>query len=136
MLTVNLASPIRVLLCDDHPVVRKGLSALVNGADGMEVIASAADGEEAIALAVAQNPDVIVMDISMPGMDGLEATRRIIRALPGARVVMLTSFSDRAREARESGAIGYILKDYEPRRMISDIREAATVQREAPPPAA
>jgi DNA-binding NarL/FixJ family response regulator len=118
---------IKVLICDDHPVVRRGLSALLSAAEDIEVVATAADGEEAVAMAIEYTPDIILMDVSMPGMDGMEATRRLITARPESRVVMLTSFSgqQRIKEALDSGAVGYLLKDSKPEDLIKGIRAAA-----------
>src|SRR5437660_11343339 len=119
--------PIRVLIVDDHPLVRRGLTALLNGAPGIEVVGAASDGEEAVAFVVEDHPDIVLMDVSMPGMSGIEAVRRVLLAVPGTRVVMLTSFSQRdvVIEAFDSGAIGFLLKDAEPSELISGIRAAA-----------
>jgi len=105
-----------VLLADDHLVVRTGLSQLLKSFGDIEVLGAAADGDEAIAMAEQRQPDVVLMDLSMPGTDGVEATRRIVSSLPEARVVVFTSFSDRERilDALDAGAIGYLLKDAEP----------------------
>ena len=121
------AVPIRVLIVDDHPLVRRGLTSLLNGAGGIEVVGAAADGEEAVASVVEEHPDVVLMDVSMPGMDGMEAARRLLEAVPGTRVVMLTSFSQRdvVVEAFDSGAVGFLLKDAEPAELINGIRAAA-----------
>jgi DNA-binding NarL/FixJ family response regulator len=121
------AVAIRVLIVDDHPLVRRGLTSLLNGAGGMEVVGAAADGAEAVASVVDKRPDIVLMDVSMPGMDGLEAVRRLLQAVPGTRVVMLTSFSQRdvVIEAFDSGAVGFLLKDAEPAELINGIRAAA-----------
>jgi DNA-binding NarL/FixJ family response regulator len=121
------AVAIRVLIVDDHPLVRRGLTSLLNGAGGMEVVGAAADGAEAVASVVEKRPDIVLMDVSMPGMDGLEAVRRLLEAVPGTRVVMLTSFSQRdvVIEAFDSGAVGFLLKDAEPSELINGIRAAA-----------
>ena len=102
---------IRVLLADDHLVVRTGLSQLLKSFGDIEVLGAAVDGDEAIAMAEKRQPDVVLMDLSMPGTDGVEATRRIVSSLPEARVVVFTSFSDRERilDALDAGAIGYLL---------------------------
>ena len=118
---------IRVLICDDHPVVRRGLSALLSAADDIDVVGTAGDGEEAVAMTVELEPNIVLMDVSMPGMDGIEATRRVLDANPNTRVVMLTSFSghDRIKSALDSGAVGYILKDSKPEEVLKGIRSAA-----------
>lgn len=119
------------MLVDDHAVVRRGLAELIEDEADMEVVAAASDGEEAVALAGETRPDIILMDVSMPGMDGMEATRRITTAAPAARVLMLTSFSGRERisEALGAGAVGYILKDAEPYDLLRRIRSAAEAAR-------
>ena len=118
---------IRVLVCDDHGVVRAGLTELLATFAGIEVVGAAAGGEEAVALAAERAPDVVLMDLEMPGVDGIEATRRIVAAAPAARVVVLTSFSDRERilRALDAGAVGYLLKDAEPDELARGIRAAA-----------
>jgi len=117
---------IRVLIADDHAVVRRGLEQLIESAPDLELAGSAADGEEAVAVAAAVAPDVVVMDLSMPGLDGVEATRRIVAASPGLPVVVLTSFDDRRRilDALGAGATGYLLKDAEPDSVLAGIRAA------------
>ena len=123
---------IRVLIVDDHPVVRSGLEQLLGGAADITVVGSAADGAEAVALTHERHPDVVLMDLSMPGTGGIEATRRIRAAEPAVHVVVLTSFSDRERilDAVDAGAIGYLLKDADPDELLRGIRAAA--QGEAP----
>lgn len=120
-------APIRVLIVDDHPIVRNALSDLLNGADDIRVVGAAADGEEAVVTAAEENPDIVLMDLSMPGMDGIEATRRIIAGRPDARVLMLTSFSGHERivGALKAGAVGYMLKDAKPEEVLRGIRSAA-----------
>jgi DNA-binding NarL/FixJ family response regulator len=118
---------IRVLLADDHAVVRTGLEQLLATAGDIEVVGSAADGAEAVTLAREAAPDVVLMDLSMPELDGREATRRILGERPEARIVVLTSFSDRERilGALDAGATGYLLKDAEPGELLDGIRSAA-----------
>jgi DNA-binding NarL/FixJ family response regulator len=118
---------ISVLLAEDHPIVRQGLEQLLASAPDIEVVATAADGAEAVELAVRHQPLVIVMDLEMPGVDGIEATRRIHAGEGDARVVVLTSFSDRERilQALDAGAVGYLLKDAEPDELLRGIRAAA-----------
>src|SRR3954464_7745304 len=118
---------IRVLLCDDHTVVREGLARLLESTDGIDVVGLAADGEQGVAAAVALRPDVILMDLQMPNLDGVGATRRIAVEAPEAQVVVLTSFSDNTRihDALDAGARGYLLKDAEAPEVVRAIRAAA-----------
>jgi DNA-binding NarL/FixJ family response regulator len=118
---------IRVLLVEDHAIVRRGLEQLLATVEDMTVVGSAADGEEAIALAAERTPDVVVMDLEMPRVGGIEATRRIVASGNPARIVVLTSFSDRERilDVLDAGAIGYLLKDAEPSALLDGIRAAA-----------
>lgn len=122
----------RVLIADDHGLVRAGLSELAATFEGVEVVATAAGGEEAIALAVKYAPDIVLMDLEMPGVDGIAATREIRARCPQTRVVILTSFSDRERilQALDAGAVGYLLKDAEPAELSHGI--AAALRGESP----
>jgi DNA-binding NarL/FixJ family response regulator len=117
---------IRVLIVDDHAVVRRGLEQLINSAPDLEIVGSATDGEEAVHLSADRTPDVILMDLSMPVLDGIEATRQIVAARPDVHVVVLTSFDDQRRilDALGAGATGYLLKDAEPDEVLSAIRTA------------
>jgi DNA-binding NarL/FixJ family response regulator len=118
---------IRVLLADDHALVRRGLRQLLDGFEGVKVAGEAADGDEAVRLDAELAPDVVLMDLEMPGVDGSAATRRIVAARPGARVVILTSFADRERilDALDAGAVGYLLKDAEPDELERGVHAAA-----------
>ncbi len=118
---------IRVAVVDDHTIVRNGLVALLGAHADLEIVGAVGDGEAAVALCVEQRPDVVLMDLSMPGVGGIEATRRIAAEAPGVQVVVLTSFMDRERivEALSAGAIGYLLKDAEPEELIRGIHTAA-----------
>jgi DNA-binding NarL/FixJ family response regulator len=118
---------IRVVLCDDHGVVLAGLERLLGTFDGIDVVATAADGNAAVAAVAVHRPDVVLMDLQMPGLDGVEATKRIMTEAPDTRVVIFTSFSDRPRikAALAAGAIGYQLKDATPSEIESAIRAAA-----------
>ena len=129
---------IRVLLADDHAVVRSGLTQLLATVEDVEVVGAAADGAEAVDLALAERPDVVLMDLSMPVMDGIEAIRRVRDRDPEARIVVLTSFSDRERilDALDAGAIGYLLKDAEPDELIRGVRAAAAGEAPLAPKAA
>ena len=118
---------IRLLLADDHTVVRDGLRQLLSQVEDLQVVAAAADGREAVALAGEHAPDVVLMDLEMPVLSGSEATRRIVAARPETRVVVLTSFADRERilDALDAGAIGYLLKDADPDELVRGVRAAA-----------
>ncbi len=118
---------IRVLIVDDHPVVRTGLRGMLAGAPDLEIIGEAADGEEAVLLARRHQPAVILMDLRLPGLDGVAATARIKRELPTAQILILTTYdsdSDILR-AIEAGAIGYLLKDTPRDELFRAIRAAA-----------
>ena len=118
---------IRVVIADDHAVVRTGLAQLVGTFDDVELVGAAANGEEAVALSGERAPNVVLMDLEMPVVDGIEATRRIRAAHPEVAVVVLTSFSDRDRilAALDAGAAGYLLKDAEPAELAKAIEAAA-----------
>lgn len=118
---------IRVVLADDHAVVRRGLAGLLESTDDLEVVGVAKDGSEAVALVREHRPDVAVMDLQMPVLDGVEATRAIVAEQLGTEVLVLTSFSDHARidAAIEAGAVGYLLKDAEPDVLLDGIRAVA-----------
>jgi DNA-binding NarL/FixJ family response regulator len=119
---------IRLLLAEDHPIVRAGLERLLANEDDIELVGVAANGSEAVELVAAERPDVVLMDISMPIMDGIAATERIVAAHDGAvSVVVLTSLADRGQimSALDAGASGYLLKDAEPSELLAGIRSAA-----------
>ncbi|HEX4977288.1 MAG TPA: response regulator transcription factor [Nocardioides sp.] len=115
---------ISVVLVDDHAVVREGLARLVDGAEDMTVVGTAADGREALEVVTGSRPDVVLMDLQMPGTDGVEATRQILAAGLGAQVLVLTSFSDEEKivAALDAGAVGYLLKDAEADDVLDGIR--------------
>ena len=118
---------IAVLVADDQSMVRAGFRLLLGDEDGIEVVAEAADGNEAVAKAARFRPTVVLMDIRMPELDGLEATRRILAADPDARVLILTTFDldEYIYEALRAGASGFVLKDDPPEQLIAAIRTAA-----------
>jgi DNA-binding NarL/FixJ family response regulator len=122
------ANRVGVLLVDDHPMVRAGLTGLLDATEDLRVVGEAADGDAALARAQELGPDVVRMDISMPGMDGIESTRRLFEGGYAGAVVMLTSFSDQARvvDALAAGAVGYLLKDSEPGDVLAAVRAAAS----------
>jgi DNA-binding NarL/FixJ family response regulator len=117
---------IRVLIVDDHAGLRAGLRELLEMSQHFDVVGEAGDGETAVTSAASLSPDLIVMDISLPGIDGIEATRQILIAEPAMKVVMLTSHSDQERiiGALDAGAIGYVLKDMEPEQLLLRLRSA------------
>jgi DNA-binding NarL/FixJ family response regulator len=117
---------IRVLIVDDHAVVREGLRTFLELQDGIEVAGEAADGNEALELAAKLQPDVILMDLVMPRLDGVSAMRAVRERSPRSRVIVLTSFLDDERllPAVEAGADGYLLKDVEPAELARAIRSA------------
>ena len=118
---------IRIVIADDHAVVRAGLAQLLGTFPDVELVGAAADGEEAVALCAERRPDVVLMDLEMPVLDGIAATAQIRAAQPAVAVVVLTSFSDRERilRALDAGAAGYLLKDAEPEELGKAIRAAA-----------
>ncbi|MBX9585411.1 MAG: response regulator transcription factor, partial [Gemmataceae bacterium] len=118
---------IRVLLADDHAVVREGLKALLNAAPGLEVVGEAADGPAAVELAARLDPDVVVVDVSMPGFGGAEVTARVKQADPGRKVLALTVHEDRGylRLLLEAGASGYVLKRAAADELVRAVRAVA-----------
>ncbi len=114
---------IRVLIADDHPIVRDGLRTLINTEPGMELVGEAVNGEEAVQKAIAQRPDVILMDLVMPVKDGLEAISEIKSVEPNIAILVLTSFSeeDKVFPAIRAGALGYLLKDSSPQQLLQAI---------------
>jgi NarL family two-component system response regulator LiaR len=120
-----MSSPIRVLIADDHAIVRKGIRALLSTKRDIQVVGEAVDGAEAVAQTEALSPDVILMDLVMPKMDGIQATREIAAKGSGARVLVLTSFAadEQVFPAIKAGALGYLLKDSEPQELVQAIRQ-------------
>ena len=117
----------RVMIVDDHPVVRKGLASFLGHEPDLEVVGMADSGEQALEMAAELHPDIVLMDLSMPGMGGIEATRRLVQTAPGTRVMMLTSFGGHERmvEALKSGAVGYVVKDTAPADQLIALRSVA-----------
>jgi DNA-binding NarL/FixJ family response regulator len=117
---------IRVVLADDHPVARFALRVLVNAQDDMEVVGTASDGLKAVTTVVRHQPDVVVVDLFMPTLDGFEATEEIIRQNPGMRVLLLTSYCTDAiaRSAVDAGAVGVVLKNAGPWDLLAAVRAA------------
>lgn len=117
--------PIRVLLTDDHVIVRKGVGALLATERDIQVVGEAGNGAEAVAKAETLCPDVILMDLMMPELDGIEATRQITAKIPGARVIVLTSFAadEKVFPAIKAGALGYLLKDSGPEELVRAIHQ-------------
>ncbi|SEH03416.1 DNA-binding response regulator, NarL/FixJ family, contains REC and HTH domains [Nonomuraea solani] len=118
---------IRVLVADDQALVRAGVRMLLQATGDMEVVGEADDGAEAVRLAERHLPDVILMDLRMPRVDGLEAIRRVLAARPGARIVVLTTFAEDGNvyAALRAGAVGFLVKDDDPERMVDAVRRAA-----------
>jgi DNA-binding NarL/FixJ family response regulator len=118
---------VKVLICDDHPVVRSGLRGMINSQPDLEVVAEAAEGSEAVALTDRFGPDVVLMDLRMPGMDGVTATAGIKAGHPDTNVLILTTYNTDADilRALEKGATGFLLKDEREDRIFDAIREAA-----------
>lgn len=120
-----MGSAIRVLIADDHAIVRKGIRALLATEPDVEVVGEAENGQEAVTAALELQPDVILMDLMMPEMDGIEATRCITADQPEARILVLTSFAadDKVFPAIKAGALGYLLKDSGPEELVGAIRQ-------------
>jgi DNA-binding NarL/FixJ family response regulator len=121
------AGAVRVLLVDDHALLRAGMARLLDLAADLTVVGSAGGGAQALEMAAALRPDVVLMDLSMPGMSGVEATRRLLAARPETAVLVLTSFGDPdlVLDALDAGAVGYLLKDAEPDGLVGAVRAAA-----------
>jgi DNA-binding NarL/FixJ family response regulator len=129
---------IRIVLADDHPLVREGIRGMLQGNEGIEIVGQASSGPEAVTLVAELAPDLVLMDLRMPGGDGVDATKRIVEAFPRTRVVVLTTYetdSDILR-AIEAGASGYLLKDIEPAILLKSIRAAVSGETVLAPSAA
>lgn len=118
---------ITVLIADDHPIVRQGLHTILEMEEGLEVVGEASNGNEAVAKVEELLPDVVLMDIRMSGLDGVQATQRITQTTPSAKVIILTNYDDDELiyESTKAGAVGYLMKDVPPHRLIEAIKAAA-----------
>lgn len=124
-------TPIRVLVVDDNAIVRDALCRIVQRSADLQLVGEAADGVEAVAKAETLSPDVIVMDVNMPRLDGLGATRRIAAVRPASQVLMLTMYPEMAHDARAAGASATILKDCSASELVAAIRDLAPADRPA-----
>ena len=124
----TMPAKLRILLADDHETVREGLRMILNAQPDMQVVATASDGREAIAQAEQMTPDVVIMDISMPGLNGLAATMQLTERCPGSRVLTLTRHDDSSylQQLLRAGAAGYVLKQSRPAELLHAIRAVAT----------
>ena len=124
---VRVTDPIRIVVADDHPIVRAGIVGLLEQAPGIEVVGEAADGAEAVELAASEHPDLVLMDLRMPGVDGASATASIVAAGHGTRVLVLTTYEtdDHILAAIEAGASGYLLKAAPQAEILAGIRAVA-----------
>ena len=122
-----MTRPIRIVVADDHPIVRAGIVGLLEQAQGIEVVGEAADGSEAVELAASERPDLVLMDLRMPGVDGASATASIVAAGEGTRVLVLTTYEtdDHILAAIEAGASGYLLKAAPQAEILAGIRAVA-----------
>lgn len=125
-----IRTAIRVVVADDHPIVRAGIVGVVSAAEGLEVVGTAGTGLEAVEVTLAERPDVVLMDLRMPGLDGHEATARILHEEPGIRVLVLTTYEsdDAILHAIELGASGYLLKAAPEAEIVAGIRAVAAGQ--------
>jgi two-component system, NarL family, response regulator NreC len=127
---------INIMLADDHPIVRQGLRALLESEQNFHLVGEAGDGLEAVRLAIRLKPDVLITDVMMPGLNGLEVTRQVTKSLPQTKVVILSMYTDDSYvlEALKNGATGYVLKDSQATDLVQAIREVAAGRRYLSPP--
>jgi DNA-binding NarL/FixJ family response regulator len=130
-----MTAPIRILTADDHPLIRGGVALFLATEPGMKVVAEAANGEEALEKYRQERPDLVLMDLSMPVMDGLEATRAILAEFPDARIVVLTTYAgdEDIHRALDAGAMGYIVKDMMVAEVLKMVRLVMAGRRGIPP---
>jgi DNA-binding NarL/FixJ family response regulator len=128
MATIARTDEIRVVLADDHPLILEGIRALIQSAPGIRVVGEATNGDDAVSIVLAEHPDVAILDVRMPGLDGVEATRRIVRDHPSTRVIVLSAQSDAevAVRALRAGAVGFLPKDAFGSTLLDGIRSAAS----------
>ena len=133
---MSARAPIRVVLVDDNEIVRKGLQEALEHSDDFTVVGQTGEGEEALGLAERLRPDVILMDVLMPGMNGIDACREITTALPDAKVLMLTAFSDRDAmdDALDAGAMGYLPKLWGRDQLLNTLRDVVDGRYRSPHP--
>jgi DNA-binding NarL/FixJ family response regulator len=138
LVTQQPVAPITILTADDHPLIREGLAAVLRSESGLQVVAEAANGEEAIEAYARLHPDIVLMDLRMPVMDGLTATRAILADDPNARIIVLTTYDgdEDIHRALTAGARGYLLKDMMRTELIGVIRAVHNGKRGIPPPIA
>jgi two-component system response regulator NreC len=127
---------INIMLADDHPIVRQGLRALLESEQNFQLVGEAGDGLEAVRLAIRLRPDVLITDVMMPGLNGLEVTRQVTKSLPQTKVIILSMYTDDSYvlEALKNGATGYVLKDSQATDLVLAIREVAAGKRYLSPP--
>jgi two-component system response regulator NreC len=132
----NAEMPISIVLADDHPIVRQGLRALLDAESAFQIVGEAADGPETIALVERLKPSILIVDVLMPGLSGMEVTRRVANVSPHTRVIILSIYADEAHvlEALKNGAAGYALKDVELADLIRGLHEVAAGRRYLSPP--
>ncbi|MGH3736679.1 MAG: response regulator [Micromonosporaceae bacterium] len=133
-----MSQPVRIVIADDHPVVREGLAAMLAAEPDLDVVAEAGNGEEAVSVVAGTRPDVVLMDLRMPRLDGAAATARITAETPGTRVLVLTTYETDADIVRavEAGATGYLLKDTPRAQLCDAVRAAARGETVLAPPVA